>query len=247
MKNKWYWLYKNVLLGPIVRVWNRPAITGVENIPAKGGAILASNHQSVFDSFVFPLMCPRQITFPAKSEYFTREGVWGRFQKWFFTSVGQVPVDRKAKDAGDALVDAARRVLQRGDLFGIYPEGTRAPDERIYKGRTGLARIAMATNAPVIPVAMINSGRANPIGTTIVRPVKVRMAVGEAIDPHQWAKDNGYDPDSREIMRPFTDHVMEVLTELTGFDYVDVYASEVKESLAAGKGYPEGVPPKPRS
>ena len=153
MRNKWYWAFKNIFFGPALRVWNRPWTEGMDNIPAEGPAILVSNHQAVMDSFFFPLMCPRQITFLAKSEYFTTPGVVGRAQAWFFSSVGQVPVERDSDAAGDAMLKAAKKILDRGDLFGIYPEGTRSPDERIYKGRTGMARIAMATGKPVIPIA----------------------------------------------------------------------------------------------
>ena len=146
MKNKWYWAFKYIFFGPVLRVWNRPWTEGIENIPAEGPAILVSNHQAVMDSFFFPLVCPRQITFPAKSEYFTTPGFVGSLQKWFFTSVGQVPIERDSEDAGDAIVQTAESILSRGDLFGIYPEGTRSPDGRVYKGRTGMARIAMETN-----------------------------------------------------------------------------------------------------
>ena len=139
MTNNWYWAFKNVLLGPFLRVYNRPTIDGGSNIPTIGAAILASNHQSVMDSFYLPLLCPRQITFPAKSEYFTTPGIVGRLQKWFYTSVGQVPLDRSSAKAGEVLLTAARNILDRGELFGIYPEGTRSPDGRIYRGKTPLA------------------------------------------------------------------------------------------------------------
>ena len=243
MEKKWYWLYKNVLIGPFLRVWNRPTIEGIEHIPAEGSAIIASTHQAVMDSFFFPLMSPRRITFPAKSEYFTAPGLKGRLQKWFFTSIGQIPVERGAANAGDATLAAARTVLDRGDVLGIYPEGTRSPDGRIYKGRTGMARIALATDAPIVPLAMIGSRDANPIGTWIPRPRKVRMKVGEPIDGRAYVESLGIDPDSREAARPLTDHVMAVLTELSGQPYVDMYASEVKESLAAGRGWPQGAEP----
>ena len=243
MEKKWYWLYKNVLIGPFLRVWNRPTIEGIEHIPAEGSAIIASTHQAVMDSFFFPALSPRNITFPAKSEYFTAPGLIGRLQKWFFTSIGQIPVERGAANAGDATLAAARTVLDRGDVLGIYPEGTRSPDGRIYKGRTGMARIALATDAPLVPLAMIGSRDANPIGTWIPRPRKVRMKVGEPIDGRAYVESLGIDPDSREAARPLTDHVMAVLTELSGQPYVDMYASEVKESLAAGRGWPQGAEP----
>ncbi|WPF65462.1 MULTISPECIES: lysophospholipid acyltransferase family protein [unclassified Corynebacterium] len=244
MHNKWYWTFKYILVGPFLRVWNRPKIEGVENIPKKGSALLASSHQSVMDSFFFPLMCPRQITFPAKSEYFTTPGLVGRAQSWFFSTVGQVPVNRNEAGAAEAVQKAAQKVFDRGDLFGIYPEGTRSPDGRIYRGRTGVARIALATGEKIIPVGMIGTREANPIGSWLLRPRKVSMKVGKPIDPHAYVKSQGLDPDSQQAVRALTDHVMSTLVELTGYDYVDVYASEVKKSLEAGHGYPRGAEPR---
>ncbi|RNE49506.1 lysophospholipid acyltransferase family protein [Corynebacterium alimapuense] len=241
MHNKWYWAFKNVFIGPALRVWNRPWIEGVDNIPTEGPALVASTHQSVMDSFFFPLVCPRQIIFPAKSEYFTNTGIIGAIQRWFFKVLAQVKVDRTATNAGDATQAAALEVLERGDVFAIYPEGTRSPDGRIYRGRTGMARIALASGVEIIPVAMIDSRRANPIGTWIPRPVKVGMVVGEPIDGRAYVSSLGLDPDSREAVRPLTDHVMMILAELAKQPYINIYASEVKASLAAGYGYPQGA------
>lgn len=242
MENKWYSFFK-ALGSPPLMLLNRPRIEGSEHIPEEGGAILASNHQAVADSFYLPMMVRRQITFPAKKEYLTTPGLKGRVQKFFFSSVGQIPIDRESKDAAGNLQNAAAEVLERGDLFGIYPEGTRSPDGRVYKGRTGMARIAMATGAPVLLVGMIDSGRANPIGTTLIRPVQVRIKISEPIDPHGWAAEHGYDPDSREVMRPFTDYCMHRLAEMVDTEYVDVYASEVKKSLEETGAYPPGAEP----
>jgi 1-acyl-sn-glycerol-3-phosphate acyltransferase len=243
MEKQWYWMFKHVLIGPFLRVWNRPEMEGIEHIPTEGAAIVASTHQAVMDSFYFPLLSPRNITYPAKAEYFTAPGLIGRIQRWFFTSIGQISVDRGAADVGEATLAAARTVLERGEVLSIYPEGTRSPDGRVYKGRTGMARIALATDVPIIPMAMSGSRKANPIGTWIPRPVKVRMKVGEPIDGRAYVESLGIDPDSRDAARPLTDHVMAVLTELAGEPYVDVYASEVKASLAAGNGYPPGTEP----
>ena len=241
MRNKWYWAFKNVFFGPALRLWNRPWSEGMDRIPKTGSAILASNHQAVMDSFYFPLLCPRQITFLAKSEYFTTPGFVGGIQKWFFTSVGQTPIDRTAKSASDGMMVSARRVLDAGDLWGIYPEGTRSPDGRVYRGRTGMARVAMDTGEQVIPIAMINSRKANPIGTWIPRPVKVGVRVGDPIDPRAWAAERGLDPHDHASAREFTDYVMRTLADLAGKPYVDVYASDVKKSLAAGEGYLPGA------
>ncbi|WP_347305352.1 lysophospholipid acyltransferase family protein [Corynebacterium sp. SA-MJD20WY100] len=243
MHNKWYWAFKYIFFGPALRVWNRPWSEGMDNIPAEGPAIVASNHQAVMDSFFFPLMCPRQIVFLAKSEYFTTPGLVGRAQAWFFTSVGQVPVVRTSESAADDMAATAKEILDRGDIFGIYPEGTRSPDGRIYKGRTGMARVAMETGYPVIPIAMVGTRDANPIGTWIPRPVKVGMRVGEPIDPHAWAAERGLDPAEHATQRAFTDDFMHTLARLAGKPYVDVYASDVKASLAAGHGYPDGAQP----
>lgn len=243
MSNKWYWMFRNVLIGPALKVWNRVEVTGLENIPATGPVVIASNHQSVMDSFYFPAVCPREVTFPAKSEYFTNTGVLGAVQRWFFKATAQVPVDRKASNAGDATLEAATRILDKGEIFAIYPEGTRSPDGRIYKGRTGMARIALANHVDIVPVAMIGARNANPIGTWVPRPAKVRMKVGEPIDARGYVASLGIDPDSREASRPLTDHVMAILSDMAGEPYVDVYASDVKESLAAGHGYPYGAEP----
>lgn len=243
MNNKWYWVFKHILFGPALKIYNRPFIEGRERIPATGGAILASNHQSVMDSFFLPLLCPRQITFPAKSEYFTSPGVVGKMQKWFFSAVGQIPLDREAANAREALLTASRKVIGAGDVFGIYPEGTRSPDGRIYRGKTGMALIALDTGAPVIPVAMLGARKANPIGSWLIRPAKVGIRIGEPIDPIEFVKSKNLAPDSLEAARALTDHVMHTLALLTGEDYVDVYAHDVKKSLERGDGYPPGVKP----
>ncbi|AZA08906.1 2-acyl-glycerophospho-ethanolamine acyltransferase [Corynebacterium pseudopelargi] len=239
--NKWYWVFKHVLIGPWLKVLNRPEVEHIERIPNEGPAILASNHQAVMDSFYFPLVCERQLTFPAKSEYFTGTSLVGKLQKWFFTSVGQMPIERGSAEAGDQLLEAATKVLDNGDLFGIYPEGTRSPDGRVYKGKSGMARIALLSGVDVIPVAMIDTRKANPIGSWIPRPAKVRMKIGKPIAPRAFVEEAGLDPDSYEAARYLTDHVMHVLADLVGVEYVDMYASEVKASLEAGKGYPEGI------
>ena len=228
MQNKWYWAFKHIFFGPVLQRYNRVEVSGLEHIPASGPAILASNHQAVMDSFYLPLVCPRQITFLAKKEYFTGIGLVGRAQRWFFTTVGQVPIDRTSADAGEDAMNSALRVLARGDLFGIYPEGTRSPDGKLYKGKTGMARIALRSGAPVVPVAMLGTREANPIGTWVPRPAKVRVNIGEAIDPRAFVNARGLDPDSYEAARVLTDEVMERLRQLSGQEYVDKYGADVK-------------------
>lgn len=243
MKNKWYWAFKNVFFGPALKLWNRPWAEGMDNIPVKGPAIVASNHQAVMDSFYFPLMCPRQIVFLAKSEYFTSPGFTGRLQKWFFTSLGQVPIRRMSETAGEDMRASALEILNNGDVFGIYPEGTRSPDGRVYRGKTGMARVAMESGVPVVPVAMIDSRKANPIGTWIPRPARVGMKVGKPIIATEWAAERGLDPAEHSTQRAFTDYFMHLLADMADQPYVDVYASDVKRSLAEGMGYPEGAEP----
>ena len=243
MQNKWYWVFKHIIMGPFIRVYNRPEIEGLEHIPSAGPAILASNHQSVMDSFYLLLLCPRQITFLAKQEYFTGTTLVGRLQKWFFSSVGQVPIDRSSADAAQAAIDVGMQVLRRNDLLGIYPEGTRSPDGRIFRGKTGMAWMALRADVSVVPVAMIGTREANPVGSWVLRPAKVRIRVGEAIDAVSYVKALGLDPDSYEAARALTDHVVQTLAGLSDQTYVDAYAADIKASLAAGEGYPEGTAP----
>ena len=227
-----YWLLKFVLLGPLLKMWCRPTIEGEENIPASGGALLASNHVAVADSFFLPLLVHRRIYFMAKQEYFTQPGFVGWCKKQFFTAVGQVPVDRGSGSAARAALDTGNRLLAEGRLFGIYPEGTRSPDARLYKGKTGVARMALESEVPVIPVAMIGTDKVNPIGSRIWRPRKVRIKIGEPID---FSRYYGMAND-RFIQRSMTDEIMYALMELSGAEYVDMYAAKAKEDLQAAAG-----------
>ncbi|MFD6860178.1 lysophospholipid acyltransferase family protein [Rhodococcus sp. NPDC060090] len=220
----WYWLVKYVLLGPLLALMGRPKLEGGENVPAGGSAILASNHRAVLDSFYLPLLVTRRITFLAKSEYFTGTGLKGRFQRWFFSAVGQVPIDRTGADAAQDALNAGVRVLSRGRLLGIYPEGTRSPDGRLYKGKTGLARLALETGVPVIPVAMIGTDKMNPIGSKMWKPAKITVRIGEPIDFSRFEGMGG----NRFVERAVTDEVMYSLMQLSGQEYVDVYAASMK-------------------
>lgn len=239
VNNRWYHFFKYVLIGPWLRIWNRPYFDGGAKIPEKGAAIMASNHLAVMDSFYFPLVCERQLTFLAKQEYFTTPGLVGRIQKFFFSSVGQVPIDRTSSDAAADALRAALKVLERGDLLGMYPEGTRSADGRLYRGKTGLARVALKSGVKVYPVAMMDSNRANPIGSWIPRPARVGVRIGDPIDPADYAGAG----DDYAAARAMTDDIMSALQALSGQDYVDAYSADVKESLAAGNGYPEGTEP----
>jgi len=223
-----YWLSKYVLLGPLMRVLARPTIEGQHHIPAKGGAILAGNHLAVADSFLVPLLLPRRVTYLAKREYFTQTGVIGWIKKTFFTGVGQVPVDRSSGSAAQAALATAVRLLREGKLLGIYPEGTRSPDGRLYKGKTGVARMALEGGVPVIPVAVIGTDKLNPIGSRVWRPHHVHIRIGEPLDFSRYAGMAG----DRFIERSMTDEIMYTLMELSGQTYVDVYAASVKERAA---------------
>jgi 1-acyl-sn-glycerol-3-phosphate acyltransferase len=226
-----YWWSKYVLLGPLIRVLTRPTVEGLDHIPARGGAILASNHLAVADSFLLPLLVQRRITFLAKREYFTQPGLLGWIKKTFFTGVGQVPVDRSSGSAAQAALDTAVRLLREDKLLGIYPEGTRSPDGRLYKGKTGVARMALEAGVPVIPVAMIGTEKVNPIGSRVWRPHHVHIRIGEPLDFSRYAGMAG----DRFIERSMTDEIMYALMELTGQTYVDMYAASVKERAAAAE------------
>lgn len=224
----WYWLFKYVLLGPLLWLMGRPKIEGAENIPVDGPAILASNHKAVLDSFFLPLVVRRRITFLAKSEYFTGTGFKGRFQRWFFSAVGQVPIDRTGADAAQDALNAGVRVLSQGKLLGIYPEGTRSPDGRLYKGKTGIARLALQTGVKVIPVAMIGTDEMNPIGSKMWKPAKVTVRIGEPIDFSRFEGMSG----NRFVERTVTDEVMYALMRLSDQQYVDIYAATLKNRPA---------------
>ncbi len=224
-----YWVMKHIFLGPILRLLCRPMIEGAENIPKRGGAILVSNHLAVADSFFLPLMLPRRVTFLAKREYFTGRGIKGKFKKFFFSGVGQVPIDRSSGAAARAALDTGVRLLREQRLLGVYPEGTRSPDGRLYKGKTGVARMALEADVPVIPIAMDGTDRVNPIGSVMWRPHKVRVRVGRPLD---FSRYEGLAGD-RFAERSITDEIMYALMELSGQEYVDIYAAKAKDDLAA--------------
>lgn len=233
----WYWVFKYVLVGPILRLLGRPRIEGLENVPASGPVILASNHLAVVDSLYLPLLYPRRITFLAKSEYFTTPGIKGRFNKFFYTAAGQVPIDRSGGKASEGALTAAREVLEQGKVLGLYPEGTRSPDGRLYKGKTGIARVALETGAPVIPVAMIGTDIMNPIGSKSYRPTKIVVRLGEPMDFSRYEGMGG----SRFIERAITDEIMYALMKLSGQEYVDIYAASVKDGSATKPGAGTGA------
>lgn len=224
-----YWLLKRILLGPLLRVLFKPTVEGLDNIPAEGPAILASNHLSFSDSIFLPLVSPRRITFLAKSDYFTGRGIKGRLTAAFFRGVGQVPIDRSGGSASNAALTSGLRILRAGDLLGIYPEGTRSPDGRLYRGRTGVARMALEGRVKVIPVAMIDTDKAQPAGQVVpkIRPIGIR--IGEPLD---FSRYEGMAED-RFVLRSITDEIMYALMELSEREYVDIYAATQKTRLLA--------------
>lgn len=224
-----YWVVK-AILGPILAVLWQPRAEGVENVPRRGPAIMVSNHLSFSDHFFGPLPLPRKITFLAKAEYFTGTGVKGFVSRAFFTGVGQIPIDRSGGKASEAALRTGLRVLKRGDLLGIYPEGTRSPDGKLYRGRTGVARLALEAKAPVVPMAMINLEKIMPPGRTIPKlGVRPKVVFGEPLD---FSRYYGMEKDQR-VLRAITDEIMYALMELSGQEYVDRYAQSVKSELEA--------------
>ncbi|MEJ8647575.1 lysophospholipid acyltransferase family protein [Streptomyces sp. MS1.AVA.3] len=217
-------------IGGSLKLAFRPWVEGIENIPAEGPAILASNHLSFSDSFFLPAVLDRKVTFIAKSEYFTSPGVKGRLTAAFFKGVGQLPVDRSGgRGAGEAAIKSGIEVLERGELFGIYPEGTRSPDGRLYRGKPGgLARVALATGAPVIPVAMIDTEKVQPPGKIVPKMIRPGIRIGKPLD---FTRYQGMEGD-RFILRSVTDEVMYEIMKLSGQEYVDIYATAAKRQLA---------------
>ncbi|GIJ21344.1 putative 1-acylglycerol-3-phosphate O-acyltransferase [Micromonospora lutea] len=229
-----YWLLKYVLLGPLLRLIFRPQVEGLHHVPAAGPVILASNHLSFSDSIFTPLIVPRKVTFVAKAEYFTGKGIKGWLTKVFFTGTGTIPVDRSGGRAARAALDTQLKVLRAGGIAGIYPEGTRSPDGRLYRGKTGVARLALESGAPVVPVVMLNLDEIQPPGQLIPKLARVRIRFGPPVDFSRYAGLAG----DRFVERAVTDEIMYELMELSGREYVDVYAQKLKTQ-------PTGTPATP--
>jgi 1-acyl-sn-glycerol-3-phosphate acyltransferase len=229
-----YWFLKFVGLGPWLKLVWRPHVEGAENVPEHGGAILASNHLSFCDSLFMPIMVHRRVTFLAKAEYFTTGGLKGRLSRWFFSAIGQVPIDRDDADASRGALTTGVRLLRGGHLLGIYPEGTRSPDGRLYKGKTGVARMALQAGVPVIPVAMIDTEKTMPTGRKIphLRP-RPGIRFGKPLD---FSRYEGLVGD-RFVERSMTDEIMYELMQLSGQEYVDTYAAKVKKAIGANLGF----------
>ena len=220
-----YFILKTFVLGPLLRFIFRPWVRGVENVPSSGAAILASNHLSFSYSIFLPLQCPRPVVFLAKSEYFTGRGLKCWLVKIFFKSTGQLPIDRSGGKASEAALNTGLGVLEQGQLLGIYPEGTRSPDGRLYRGRTGIARMVLEAKVPVIPVAMIDTEKVQPIGKRLPRVRRVGIVYGKPLD---FSRFDGMEGD-RIVLRAVTDEIIYELKKISGQEYVDQYASTVKE------------------
>lgn len=232
-----FWWVVKAILSPILHVVWRPWAEGVENVPRRGAAILASNHLSFADHFFGPLKLRRRITFLGKAEYFTGRGVKGVLTKAFFSGLGVIPLDRTGGKASEAALATGLRVLREGNLLGIYPEGTRAPDNRLYRGKTGVARLALEAKVPVIPMAMINTFELMPSGHKPRLGIRPGVRFGEPLD---FSRHYGKEED-RLVLREITDEIMRALRDLSGQGYVDRYAADVKAELQ-GKKQPQEDP-----
>lgn len=216
--------FLRAFLTPFLMILFRPKVKGLRNVPINGPVIIASNHLSFSDSIFMPLVVPRKVTFLAKSEYFTSPGPKGLLKKLTFIALGQVPVDRSGGRRSEAALITGLKVLAEGQCLGIYPEGTRSPDGRLYKGRTGIARLAIESGAPIIPVAMFNTEKIQPTGKVIPKIMRVKMVFGEPMF---------FEGDSSDLLylRDVTDQIMKKIQELSGQEYVDIYASRRKDEL----------------
>jgi 1-acyl-sn-glycerol-3-phosphate acyltransferase len=224
----YYQLFKHVLLGPGLKVYYHPWSEGLENVPKNGAAILASNHLSFSDSIFLPLVLKRKVVFLGKAEYFTGKGVKGAATRAFMEGVGTIPVHRGGGRSSEAALRTGMQVLESGELLGIYPEGTRSQDGRLYRGKTGVARLAIEAGVPVLPVAMIGTDVAQPAGKKVPSRVEMGVRIGEPIDitAYQGRQDD------REALRELTDKVMSAIQKLSGQEYVDRDSAQYKRALA---------------
>ncbi|MCO8276080.1 1-acyl-sn-glycerol-3-phosphate acyltransferase [Actinoplanes sp. TRM 88003] len=231
-----YWLLKYVVLGPVLKLLFRPDVRGLPHLPRSGPVILACNHLSFSDSIFTPLVVGRRVTFVAKAEYFTGKGIKGWLMRQFFSGTGTIPVDRSGGKAAQAALDTLLRVLREGGVAGIYPEGTRSPDGRLYRGKTGVARLVLESGALVVPVALLNTDEIQPTGTMIPKIKRVRMRFGEPLDFSRYAQAKG----DRFVERAITDEIMFELMAMSGREYVDIYAGKLKSPSPLGDGAPAG-------
>ena len=233
-----YWAVK-ILLTPLLRVLFRVRTEGTHRLPRTGPVILASNHQSFIDSVFLPLVVHRRVTFVAKAEYFES---WKT--AWFFRAVGMIPLKRDGGSASQRALLAAREVLEQGGALGIYPEGTRSPDGRLYKGHTGVARLAMQTGAPVVPVAQLGTAAIQPIGSKTIklfRPIHIKM--GEPLHYRSPAARGNGSEGHNASLRAFTDEIMEAISGLSGQERMTHYAKRDRGRLSAPGSEADPIPP----
>ena len=222
-----YWWLKHGLLGPLMSSVFRPTIEGTEHIPRTGPVIVVCNHLSFVDSVFLPLAIPRRMSYLAKSDYFTGKGLRGAIVRWFFTAAGQLPIDRAGGKASEASLNTGLQVLAEGRVLGLYPEGTRSPDGRLYRGRTGVARMVLEAHVPVVPVAVVGTDKVMPLGAKLPKVRKVSVRIGQALD---FSRFEGMEGD-RFVLRSITDEIMYRIGHLSGQEYVDVYASTVRNQM----------------
>jgi len=217
-----YWIVK-YLVSPFVHIFVRVRVEGRENVPRKGPVILASNHRSFLDSIFIPMVMRRRVTFVAKAEYFDDAKT-----AWFFRSCGQIPIRREGGSASERALASATEVLRAGNVFGIYPEGTRTRDGLLHRGHTGVARLSLRCNVPIVPVGLIGTDDVQPVDSRfpkLFRPVTIRF--GEPVDPARYAGRE----DDRMALRELTDEVMYEICQLSGYEYVDTYATKNAEDI----------------
>jgi 1-acyl-sn-glycerol-3-phosphate acyltransferase len=230
-----------LVAGPLLRLVVRPTVIGAEHVPTSGPAIIASNHLSVIDSIYLPLMLERPVSFAAKSEYFTGTRLRDRLVGAYLRSTNQLSTDRTGGRAAQAMLEAAVSHLNSGELFGIYPEGTRSPDGRLYRGRTGVGYLALHSGAPVIPVAMVGTDKVLAPGQRLPKPGRIEIRIGEPLDFAAW---RGQPAGARQ-RRAVTDEVITAIQKLSGQEFVPVYASVRKQELAAATADGQSTSPPP--
>ena len=223
-----YWLMKHWVIGPLLTTVFRPWVTGLDNVPRTGPVIVVCNHLSFVDSIFLPLMIDRQMAFLAKSDYFTGKGLKGWLIRFFMTSAGQLPIDRTGGKASEASLNAGLQILAEGGVLAIYPEGTRSPDGRMYRGRTGVARLILEAHVPVIPAAVIGTEKVMPLGSTIPKVHRVGVVIGKPLD---FSRFEGMEGD-RFVLRSITDEIIYEMNKLSEQEYVDVYASTIRSKQA---------------
>ncbi|MFE9976598.1 lysophospholipid acyltransferase family protein [Streptomyces hirsutus] len=226
-----YYLLKYVFLGPLLRLLFRPRVEGLEHVPARGAAIVAGNHLSFVDPLLMPAVLKRRITFLAKAEYFTAPGLRGRLTALVLRGAGQISVDRSGRAAGQAALRKGLGVLAKGELLAIYPEGTRSPDGRLHRGKVGVAVMALGAQVPVIPCAMVGTFQIRAPGRVLPRLPAVTIRFGKPLDFSRFA---GM-AHQKTVLRAVTDEITYAILRLSGQEYVDRYAADVKAAQARGR------------